>query len=99
MRGPIGTVMQRKGGASWREIGRLLYKVSRGGLESYEYQKTLRSDSEGKRITLSSAKDCARPVDFIRQQTQPEAAGSQMVINAAFVSLAYPENVRWGDTK
>ena len=29
----------------------------------------------------------------------PEAAGSQMVINAAFVSLAYPENVRWGDTK
>ena len=29
----------------------------------------------------------------------PEAAGSQMVINAAFVSLAYPENVRSGDTK
>ena len=29
----------------------------------------------------------------------PEAAGSQMVINAAFVSLAYPENVRWGDTQ
>ena len=29
----------------------------------------------------------------------PEAAGSQMVINAGFVSQAYPENVRWGDTK
>ena len=29
----------------------------------------------------------------------PEAAGSQMVINAAFVSQAYPENVRWEDTK
>ena len=29
----------------------------------------------------------------------PEAAGSQMVINAAFVSQAYPENVRWGGTK
>ena len=28
-----------------------------------------------------------------------EATGSQMVINAAFVSQAYPENVRWGDTK
>ena len=28
-----------------------------------------------------------------------EAAGSQMVINAGFVSQAYPENVRWGDTK
>ena len=24
----------------------------------------------------------------------PEAAGSQMVVNAAFVSQAYPENVR-----
>ena len=29
----------------------------------------------------------------------PEAAGSQMVINAGFVSQAYPENVRLGDTK
>ena len=29
----------------------------------------------------------------------PEAAGSQMVINAAFVFQVYPENVRWGDTK
>jgi len=29
----------------------------------------------------------------------PEATGSQMVINAAFVSQAYPENVRWGGTK
>ena len=44
-------------------------------------------------------KDCAKPVDFIHLETQPEAAGSQMVINADFVSLAYPENSRWGDTK
>ena len=29
----------------------------------------------------------------------PEAAGSQMVINADFVFQVYPENVRWGDTK
>ena len=29
----------------------------------------------------------------------PEAVGSQMVINAAFVFQAYPENVRWGDIK
>ena len=29
----------------------------------------------------------------------PEAAGSQMMINAAFVSQAYPKNVRWGDIK
>ena len=26
----------------------------------------------------------------------PEATGSQMVINAGFVSQAYPENARWG---
>ena len=29
----------------------------------------------------------------------PEATGSQMEINAVFVSQEYPENVRWGDTK
>ena len=29
----------------------------------------------------------------------PEAAASQMVINAAFAFQAYPENVRQGDTK
>ena len=29
----------------------------------------------------------------------PEALESQMVINAAFVFQAYPENVRWGDIK
>ena len=26
----------------------------------------------------------------------PEAAGSQIAINADFVSQTYPENVRWG---
>ena len=31
MRGPAGTVTQRKGGATWRDIGQLFYKVSRGG--------------------------------------------------------------------
>ena len=42
--------------------------LKRGGLKSYEYHKTLRSDSKGKRITLlSSEKDRARPIDFIRQ--------------------------------
>ena len=43
-----------------------------------------------------------RPIDFIpiiQRPLDPEAIGSQMVINAAFVSQAYPENVRWGDTK
>ena len=41
MRGPIETVTQRKGGATWRDIGWLFYKVSRGGLKTYEYGKTL----------------------------------------------------------
>ena len=31
MRGPTGTVTQRKGGATWRDIGQLFYKASRGG--------------------------------------------------------------------
>ena len=33
MRGPVGTVTQRKGGATSRDTGRLFYKVSRGGPE------------------------------------------------------------------
>ena len=37
--------------------------------------------------TLCEACRLYTPVD-------PEAAGSQMAINAAFVSQAYPENVR-----
>ena len=37
MRGPAGTVTQRKGGATWRDIRQLFYKVS----NTYEYGKTL----------------------------------------------------------
>ena len=33
-RGPTGTITQRKRGATWRDIGRLFYKVSRGGPEN-----------------------------------------------------------------
>ena len=33
MRGPVGTVTQRKGGATSRDTRRLFYKVSRGGPE------------------------------------------------------------------
>ena len=36
-------------------------------------------------------KDYVRPIDYM--PITPEAAGSQMVINAAFVSQAYP-NIR-----
>ena len=36
-------------------------------------------------------KDCMRPIDYM--PIDPEAAGSQMVIYAAFVSQAYP-NIR-----
>ena len=42
-------------------------------------------------------KDFVRPIFYM--PVDPEPAGCQMVVNAAFVSLAYPENVRWGDTK
>jgi len=36
-------------------------------------------------------KDCVRPIDYM--PIDPEAAGSQMVIYAGFVSQAYP-NIR-----
>ena len=41
-------------------------------------------------------KDWAGPIDFIpiiQRPIDPEAIGAQMVINAAFVSQAYPKNV------
>ena len=41
MRGPIETVTQRKGGATWRDIGWLFYKASRQGPKTYEHGKTL----------------------------------------------------------
>ena len=41
MRGPIETVTQRKGGATWRDIGRLFYKASGRDPKTYEYGKTL----------------------------------------------------------
>ena len=49
----------------------------------------------------SPSEFCERLCEAYRLYTpiDPEAAGSQMVINAAFVSQAYPKNVRWGDTK
>ena len=45
----------------------ILQGLKRGAPKRYEYGKTLQSDSKGKRITLSSVKDGARPVDFICQ--------------------------------
>ena len=53
------------------------------------------------RESESPSEFCKRLFEACKLYTpiDPEAAGSQMVINAAFVSQAYPENVRWGDTK
>ena len=42
-------------------------------------------------------KDFARPIFYM--PVDPEPAGCQMVINAAFVFQAYPKNVRCEDTK
>ena len=70
----------------------------KGGPKTYEYGKTLQSDS---RETESPSEFYERLCEAYRLYTpiDPEAAGSQMVINAAFVSHAYSKNVRWGDTK
>ena len=48
------------------------------------------------RETESSSEFYERLCEACRLYTpiDPEAAGSQMVINAGFVSLAYPKNVR-----
>ena len=53
------------------------------------------------RESESPSEFCKRLFKACRLYTpiDPEAAGSQMVINAGFVSQAYPENVRLGDTK
>ena len=95
MRGPVGTVTQRKGGATWRDIGRPFCKVSRAGAQKPMNMVKPSEVIQKANHPLSSTKDRARPIDFI----DPEAAGSQMVINADFVFLAYPKNVRWRDTK
>ena len=80
----------------WVTILQGVKKGARKAMSITKPSKVIQRESE------SPSEFCERlcdPTDFIRQQTQPEAARSQMVINAAFVSLAYPENVRWGDTK
>ena len=41
-----------EGRSHLRDIEWLFHKVSRGGPKTYEYGKTFRSDSKGKRITL-----------------------------------------------
>ena len=67
----------------------------KGGSKTYEYGKTpevIQRESESPSEFYERLCEACRlytPID-------PEAAGSQMVINAAFVSLASPENVRWG---
>ena len=86
----------------------------RGHLERY-WVAILQGFKKGARKPMSMAKpskviqrENESPSEFYERLCEayilympidPEAAGSQMVINAASVSLAYPENVRWGDTK
>ena len=85
MRGPIGTVTQRKGGATWRDIGLLFYKVSRGGapkpISRAKSSEVIQRESE------SPSEFYERLCELCRLYTpiDPEAAGSQTVINAGFV--------------
>ena len=62
----------------------------KGGPKTYEYGKTLQSDS---RETESPSEFYERLCEAYRLYTprDPETSGSQMVINAAFVSQAYPD--------
>ena len=99
MGGLTGTVTQRKGGATWRDIGWLFYKASRGGAQK---PMNMAKPSEViQRETKSPSEFYQRLCEACRLYTpiDPEADGSQTVITAVFVSQAYPENVRWGNTK
>ena len=51
-RGPVGTVTQRREGPPQEIPGGYFTRSQEGGSKSYEYHKTLQSDSKGKRITL-----------------------------------------------
>ena len=86
---------QREGRANWIDNGWPFYKASRGA------QKPMSMAKPSKVIQ----RECESPSEFYERLCEacrlytpidPEAAGSQMVINAAFVSQAYPENVRCG---
>ena len=86
----------------------------RGHLERY-WTAILQGLKRGPRKPMSMAKtskviqrESESPSEFYERLCEayrlytpidPEAAGSQMVINAEFVSLDYLKNVRWGDTK
>ena len=86
----------------------------RGHLERY-WAAILQGLKRGPRKPMSMAKlskviqrESESPSEFYERLWEacrlytpidPEAAGSQMVINADFVSQDYLENVRWGDTK
>ena len=85
-----------------------------GHLERYQ-AAILQSVKRGAQKPMSTAKpseviqrESESPSEFYERLCEayrrhmpidPEAAGSQIVINEAFVSQAYPKNVRWGDTK
>ena len=93
-RGPTGTVTQRKRGASWRDSGRVILQ---GLVRGARKPMTMAEPSEViQRETESPSEFYERlcEVSRVYMVIAAEATGSQMVINAAFMSQAYPENVR-----
>ena len=76
-----------------RDTRRLFYKASRGGPENLSMAKPFEVIQ---RESKSPSEFYERLCEACRLYTpiDPEAAVSQMVINAGFVSLAYPKNVR-----
>ena len=80
----------RKGRASWRDIWRPFYKVSRRGPKTSEYAKPSRvimreSESPSEFYArLYEAHRLYMPID-------PETAGSQMVIKCSFCVSSLPQ--------
>ena len=66
MKGPVGTVTQRKGGATWRDIAAILQGLKTGAQKPMSIakpSKVIQRETE----SPSEFYDYARPIDFIRQ--------------------------------
>ena len=99
MRSPAGTVTQRKGRATWSHLVAILQGLKVGpknlSMSMAKPSKVIQRGNE----SPSEFYERLCEACILYTSIDPEAVGSQMVINAAFVFQAYPENVRWGDIK
>ena len=92
------TITQRKGEATGRDTQWLFTRPQEGAWKAMNMAKPSKLIQ---RETKPPSEFYERLCKTYRLHMPigPQAIGSQMVINVAFVSQAYRRNVRWGDTK